>query len=178
MTRKFKLILLFLILPSILLLNSGCEATKSQSGTTSSSKKAPEFQVKTLTGETATLATIMAPGKPIVVNFAASWCGPCEYEAPVLVKLHEKYKDRVTFFGFAVKDKEENQRQFAQRHGITFPVGLDPVQKAQDDFLRAGKVQFSAIPMTYFLSSDGYIKDLIIGPVTEKAFEEKMGPLL
>lgn len=178
MARKFKLILLFLTLSSILLVNSGCEATKSQSETASSSRKAPNFQVKTLSGETATLDTILAPGKPIVVNFAASWCGPCEYEAPVLVKLHQKYKDRVTFFGFAVKDKEEDQRQFVQKHGITFPVGLDPMQRAQDDFLRAGKVQFSAIPMTYFLSSDGYIKDVIIGPVKEKSFEEKIGPLL
>ncbi|MEK7816893.1 MAG: TlpA disulfide reductase family protein, partial [Actinomycetota bacterium] len=173
------LILLFLVIASMLLVIAGCQATKSNSGTsTSALRKAPEFQVKTLTGDTATLDTILEPGKPVVANFAASWCGPCEYEAPVLVKLHEKYKDRVTFFGFAVKDKEENQRKFVQKHGITFPVGLDPSQKAEGDFLKAGKVQFSAIPMTYFLSSDGYIKDVIIGPVTEKSFEQKIGPLL
>ena len=178
MARKFKLILLFLTLSSILLANSGCEATKSQSATGSTSRKAPNFQVKTLSGETATLDTILAPGKPLVVNFAASWCGPCEYEAPVLVKLHEKYKDRVTFFGIAIKDSEEDQRQFVQKHGITFLVGLDPNQKVEGDFFRAGKAQISGIPTTYFLSSDGYIKDLIVGPVTEKSFEQKIGPLL
>jgi thiol-disulfide isomerase/thioredoxin len=98
--RSISLIIsLLLLLAAILTSVAGC-GDGSSTGTSagnSAPKMAPDFTVKTLTGETVSYSSLK--GKPLVLNFAASWCGPCELEAPVLAKMYEKYKDKANFFG-------------------------------------------------------------------------------
>lgn len=186
MTCRLKPFLFFIALFLVLLAATGCAATQSSTGGSSSAdgdaaagvKIAPDFRVQTLSGEPTTLGSLKEKGKPIVINFAASWCGPCEIEAPVLVKAYQKYKDRVTFFGLAVKDSEEAQRAFIQKHGLPFPVGMDPDGKVHYTFIRAAGVQISGIPMTFFMSADGNIADVFIGPISEKTFDQKLGLVL
>lgn len=169
----------FLIALVVIGCGSSVSSTNSGAGgnDSSSAKVAPDFSVKTLTGETVSLANLKEKGKPILLNFAASWCPPCELEAPVLAKGYEKYKNEVTFFGIAVKDDENSQRAFAQRHGLNFPIGLDPNEKVISSFQKAGKVNVSGIPTTFFLDKDGIIVSFFIGPLSEKDLDQKIAGL-
>jgi peroxiredoxin len=171
------LLLLALVLagPSL----TGCGSSGSSTGTTgnsSSEKTAPDFSVRTLTGDTVSYSSLK--GKPLVLNFAASWCGPCELEAPVLVRMYDKYKDRANFFGIAVRDQEEDQRAFAQRHGIQFPVGFDPDGKIVYSYQKAGKVSMSGIPTTFFIDKNGIIQAFFIGPISESTFDQRIATIL
>lgn len=175
--------LLAVITASILALTlAGCGNSEKSGNNTSGSdssgpKVAPDFTLQTLTDDNVNFSTDIK-GKPTVLNFAASWCGPCEYEAPVLAKAYQTYKDRVQFFGVAVKDKEEDQRAFAQRHGLEFPIGLDLDGKVLYQYQKAGKVTLSGIPTTFFLDKDGNIVDYFIGPLSEKTFDQKIQSIL
>lgn len=161
------------------LIFAGCSSSGASTGTTTSSsasKTAPDFSVRTLTGDTVSLDSLT--NKPLVLNFAASWCGPCELEAPVLEKMYEKYKDRVNFFGIAVRDQEDDQRAFAQKHGLKFPIGLDPDSKILYNYQKAGKVNLSGIPTTFFIDKDGNIQAFFIGPLSETSFDQKVASIL
>lgn len=170
---------LLLLLAAISTTLAGCGNTSSSTGTSGSSsapKIAPDFSIKTLTGETVSYSSLK--GKPLVINFAASWCGPCELEAPVLAKMYEKYKDRANFLGIAVRDKEEDQRVFAERHGLNFPIGLDPDGKVLYSYQKAGKVNMSGIPTTFFVDKDGTIQAFFIGPISESTFDQRISTIL
>lgn len=71
-------------------------------------------------------------GDVILVNFWASWCGPCQVEIPGLIELHHRYKDKgVTVIGVAMDDTEDDARQAARQLGIDYPVvrGSDAVSR-------------------------------------------------
>jgi len=170
---------LLLLLAATVSSVTGCgnsSSSTSTSGSNSTPKIAPDFTIKTLSGETVSYSSLK--GKPMVLNFAASWCGPCELEAPVLAKAYEKYKDRVNFFGIAVRDNEEDQRAFAERHGLKFPIGLDPDSKVLYSYQKAGKVNMSGIPTTFFIDKDGNIQAFFIGPISESTFDQRISTIL
>lgn len=180
MKLHFFKILLLLAIILLAALTVGCRGTTT-SGTTSASgsapKIAPDFTVVTLDGNKVSYNNNLK-GKPLVLNFAASWCGPCEQEAPVLVKMYTKYNGKVNFFGLAVKDDPDSQREFATRHGLQFPIGMDPNGDIVYSYQKAGKVSFSGIPTTFFIDADGNIKDFFIGPLMEKTFDQKVASIL
>lgn len=162
------------------IVTAGCGSSSGNGTTTtagSGPKVAPDFTTTTLTGSTVNFNADLK-GKPTLLNFAASWCGPCELEAPVLAKAYQTYKDRVQFFGLAVRDAEEDQRAFAQKHGLEFPIGLDPDGKIVYNYQKAGKVNLSGIPTTFFIDKEGNIVDYFIGPLSEKTLDQKIKALL
>lgn len=170
---------LLLLTAALMIFLAGCGDSGSSSGTNSGSsapKTAPDFTVKTLSGESVSYSSLK--GKPLVLNFAASWCGPCELEAPVLAKMYEKYKDKANFFGIAVRDNEEDQRAFAESHGLKFPIGLDPDSKVLYSYQKAGKVNMSGIPTTFFIDKDGTIQAFFIGPISESTFDQRISTIL
>lgn len=161
---------------------AGCNATDSSdsggNGTDGSSgpSAAPDFTMRSLDGGNISLADFQ--GKPILLNFAASWCGPCELEAPVLEKAYEKYKDQVAFVGAAVKDNEDSQRAFAQKHGLAFPIGLDPNGSIAYSYQKAAKVSISGIPTTFFINKDGTIATFWVGPLTESNLDKMISMII
>lgn len=180
MIRNKKILLSALVLILIAVLIAGCSGNNSGSSTSGNAapaKYAPDFTVTTLSGDRVSYNANLK-GKPVVLNFAASWCGPCEQEAPVLAKMYEKYKDKVVFFGLAVKDDTDSQRAFAEKHGLEFPIGMDPNGDIVYSYQKAGKVSFSGIPTTFFIDAEGNIKDFFIGPLMEKTFEQKVASIL
>lgn len=112
--------------------------------------------------------------KPLVINFWASWCGPCKLEAPELVKLHKKYNKDIQIYAvnLTASDSIEGAKKFAENYGFEFPVLLDT------DNLVSDKYNITAIPTTYFVNEEGVIVDQILGYGGKNVFEEKFKNLL
>jgi thiol-disulfide isomerase/thioredoxin len=82
---------------------------------------ATEFAVKGIDGGTVNLAA--ARGKVVLLNFWATWCGPCRMEVPDLVELQKKYQDRLQVIGLVVDDADEDAvRKFAKRYAINYEL--------------------------------------------------------
>lgn len=134
---------------------------------------APDFTLTSLEGQEMSLSDFR--GKKVVLNFWASWCGPCRKEMPDMQKFYDAYKDKnvevvavnLTHF----ERKREHVDEFVKEYGLTFPIPLD-VEKQQYD---AYKV--ITIPTTYFLDEKGVIQQKHLGPMTYEFMEntiEKM----
>ena len=83
---------------------------------------APDFQLKDLAGKDLSLASVH--GKVILLNFWATWCGPCRAEIPSLIELQNRYKDRLQIIGLADDDDPDVVKQVIDSEGINFPVAI------------------------------------------------------
>lgn len=123
----------------------------------------PSFEKITLKGETLTDSSLK--GKVTLVNFWATWCGPCVIETPDLVALYEEWSDRNFEIVGVSMDEEglEIVAEFAERFNISYPLIHDPGELA-DEF---GGVY--ALPTTYVVDAEGTIQHRFIGvfPVAE-----------
>ena len=135
-------------------------ATPSASARPSTSPQV--FSGTTLEGEQLDLADYA--GKPVVVNFWASWCGFCEAEMPELIRFAEQNPD-VTVIGVAVNDDETAAREAAEGWGLTFPSVLDPEGRIFSEF------QSQGLPTTVFFDADLEVKDTIVGQTDLAGFE-------
>lgn len=112
---------------------------------------APLFAVPSLRGsETIRLADFR--GQVVVLNFFASWCGPCAIEAADLERTWRMSRGRgVVFLGVAIQDQYRDAQAFLERHGITYPAGFD----ATGDVMWAYRV--TGIPTTVFIDAEGRV---------------------
>ena len=111
-------------------------------------------------------------GAPVIVNFFASWCIPCIAEAPALEAVSRDYAERgVTVLGVAVQDTETKAREFVEKHGLTFPTGLDEgeIKEAYGVF---------GIPTTFFIDREGFIQYTHAGIMTEDLLRHELEKLL
>ncbi len=100
-------------------------------------------------------------GKPLIVNFFASWCTPCQQETPLLAKFYRAEHGKVALVGLDENDVMANALKFAGAKGVTYPVGWDPQLTA------AYAYGVSALPQTFFLNAKHRIVDRIYGAVTQ-----------
>jgi cytochrome c biogenesis protein CcmG/thiol:disulfide interchange protein DsbE len=112
-------------------------------------KTAPDFTLGTFDGSTFKLSEALQTGKPVVVNFWASWCGPCADEAPVLVDAAKRYGDRITFVGIDVQDVDSDAQAFMRKYGITYTNGSGNAGPISVQYGMRG------VPETYFIAPDG-----------------------
>lgn len=148
-------------------------SSKFSSDKSSSEKKepAPNFTLVLLDGKNFHLSDYK--GKPVLINFFASWCLPCREEMPALEKIAHEYKPKgVIFLGIAIDDTEEKMKDFVARYGVTFPVGLDKTAAIQKSFGIYG------IPTTYFINKQGTINYSHSGSVTEELLQHELDKLL
>jgi len=134
-------------------------------------RTAPAFRLESLDGTTIDLADLR--GRPVVVNFWASWCIPCREEAPLLTAAQQRYAPRnVAFLGVVYQDSAASARAFVDRYAIAYPSLLDPDGRTALDYGVYG------IPETYFIASDGTIRDKQIGPLDAASLERQIGAAL
>lgn len=113
-------------------------------------------------------------GKPIVVNFWASWCSPCRSELPAFNRVYEKYRDEVVFLMVNLSDGESVSeiKKFVSDNGYTFPVYYD----LSGDAARTYGIY--SIPETVFINSDGSLYGSQLGAVSEAILENYVKILL
>ncbi|MFD1544395.1 TlpA family protein disulfide reductase [Nonomuraea guangzhouensis] len=124
-------------------------------------KAAPEISGETLDGATASLAA--HKGKVVVLNFWASWCGPCRAEAPVLKEVAAKTKGGVEFLGVDFKDRKADAQAFERTEQTGYPSIFDQPGKVALAF--QGTVPPAAIPSTLIIDEQGRIAARALGAV-------------
>lgn len=133
---------------------------------------APLFTMKDLkTGEPVQMKDFI--GKPIVLNFWATWCGPCKMEHPYLEWAFRKYGPEVVFLGVVFEDTEENTRAFIAQNGGTFPQLFDLKSTVAVDYAVAG------VPETYFINREGTIvSKYALGPINPPLLDKHIAEIL
>jgi len=99
-------------------------------------------------------------GKPLIVNFFASWCDPCKKETPLLARFYRTEHGKVALVGLDENDAASSALSFTHANGVTYPVGFDPQVTV------ASAYGVDALPQTFFLNAKHRIVDRIFGAVT------------
>ena len=132
---------------------------------------APDFEAPLLEGE-GTLALADLEGKPVVLNFWASWCVPCKDEAPMLSRAAEIYGDRVEFVGVDVRDARSDALAFVEAEGLDYTHVRDEDETIYRDFGLTGQ------PETFFIDAEGVIVEHVNGPLPEDALDQLIETLV
>ncbi len=132
---------------------------------------APDFTLTTLDGDQIALSDFR--GQVVVLNFWASWCPPCELEAPILESFWQTYKDQgVTVIGIDYADNEQRAESYITDQELTYPNGSDPQGQLLDAF------HVDGIPETIIVDQQGNIAYHFVGTITEQELIESVEQLL
>jgi thiol-disulfide isomerase/thioredoxin len=111
-------------------------------------------------------------GKPIVLNFWASWCPPCKSEMPDFDKVYADVKDDIVFLMVDLVDGQretiETGKRFIADQGYSFPVYFDTTGDASNTF------DIEAIPTTFFIDKNGNINSYVLGAISENALRQSI----
>ena len=131
-----------------------------------------DFKLKDMNGVDVKLDSFK--GKVILINFWATWCGPCKAEIPSLVELQEEYAGDLVVLGFSVDDPAEKMKPYAEEYKVNYPLlvgnGREDVQNAFGPLL--------GIPVTVIIGRDGIIARKHTGIATKEQFEREIKALL
>jgi cytochrome c biogenesis protein CcmG, thiol:disulfide interchange protein DsbE len=127
---------------------------------TTSARAAPALPTEVLVPPRVALADLR--GKPAIVHFWASWCGPCTKEAPELARLPSVLRGRATLVGVDWSDSRSGAAAFVRKHRWTFPVLVDDAGHAGTAW------QIRGLPATFVLDARGRIVKRLAGPQTVK----------
>jgi cytochrome c biogenesis protein CcmG, thiol:disulfide interchange protein DsbE len=130
-------------------------------GGSASDPVAPGFTLDSLTAPGQHITLSQYQGKPLIVNFWASWCPPCQQETPLLASWYSRQHGHVILVGLDENDTASSALQFARAKGVRYPIGVDPGIAAANAY---GVV---ALPQTFFLNAQHRIVDHVVGGVTQ-----------
>ncbi|HLE13306.1 MAG TPA: redoxin domain-containing protein [Anaerolineales bacterium] len=120
---------------------------------------APDFELVDLSGETVRLSDLR--GKPVLLNFWATWCAPCKLEMPAIQERFEQHQAKFSVLAIDFDEPEQDVRQFAKQLELTFNILLDPGAKVQDLYRVRG------YPTTFLVDAEGVIRVHHVGLITE-----------
>ena len=154
--RQALMVMLLLVIGSGILV-AGCftPAEAPESGTAKIGKLAPNFQLTDITGKPVSLSDFR--GKPVLLNFWATWCGGCRFEMPFIQEVYNRRSEHgVVILSINIGESPSSVENFVREYNLSFPVLLDREGKV------AEKYNVRSFP-TYFVDSDGIIRDIQIG---------------
>jgi thiol-disulfide isomerase/thioredoxin len=131
---------------------------------------APDFKLTALDGKPLTLTALQ--GKVVLLNFWATWCGPCRAEIPDLVALQERYKGRLQIIGLNVDDEEADIKQYVEETGINYPVAMT----SNDVRIQFGGIP--ALPTSFVLDTEGHVVQKHVGLWNPAVYETEIRALL
>ena len=137
------------------------EATEPAAETEAPDYSAPDFTVLDWEGNERKLSEF--EGKPVILNFWASWCGPCKSEMPDFDKAYTAYGDKIHFLMVNVtggRETVESAKAFIEEAGYSFPVYFDTTNEA------AYTYGASSIPLTYFIDANGDLVTYAMGALS------------
>lgn len=128
--------------------------------------RAPDFTLTTLDGNEITLSELK--GRPVIINFWATWCGPCRQETPHFQTFYERFQDDVVMLGINQRENLDQVNGFVNEFGMTYPVLLDTDGTVYDRY------QVFGLPTTWFVNPDGVLVSVAPGGITEAFLEDQL----
>lgn len=133
---------------------------------------APDFTVTTFDGQTIRLSELR--GQVVVINFWASWCGPCREEMPALQRLWTRYRDRgVLFLGITYADDDTDSLAFMREFGVTYPNAPD-----RGTVISKELYHIQGVPETFVIDQEGNVAEFIYSVVNEESLAATLDRLL
>lgn len=136
--------------------------------------KANDFEVLDINGNKVKLSDFY--GKPIVVNFWATWCGPCKTELPEFEEMYNEYNEKIEFLMVNLtdgyNDTVENVKEFIRENNYEFPVYFDTEYSATNAY------RIYSIPQTLFIDKDGNIIKLYKGQISRQTLQRYIEKML
>lgn len=134
-------------------------------------KAAPDFELKQIDGTTVRLSDLK--GKPVWINFWASWCPPCRAENPDIDEVYNKYKaDGLVLVAPAIGEGRDSIAAYMERADLHYPVGADPTTQIAANYRVLG------IPTHIFIDRDGIISEIRVGAMSQKTMEKKLSKIM
>jgi cytochrome c biogenesis protein CcmG/thiol:disulfide interchange protein DsbE len=130
----------------------------------------PSSEVEMADGTVVALTDVL-DGRPLVVNFFASWCAPCRAEMPDFAAVHRDVDDRVGFLGLAMRDTKDAGAELVELTGVAYPWGLDPTGEVFAD------LGGFAMPTTVYVAADGEVVGTDNGAVDESHLRDRLANL-
>lgn len=132
---------------------------------------APQFALADLDGNPVRLSDLA--GRPVIVNFWASWCGPCVEEFPLLKQAEAQHAaDGLAVVGIVYEDRSESARSFMQRMGADWPAAMDPGGSV------AGEYAIFGPPETFFIGRDGIVLGHQVGQFSRASLDRQIATIL
>ncbi len=155
MKKKFLFVLIAILLSGFFVVGCATEGKIGEIGT-QKGNIAPDISLYDLNGKEVRLSDFR--GQVVMLNFWATWCGPCESEMPTMEAIYKKYKDSgFVILAVDVGDSEVKVKRYIKEHNLTFPVLLDWSQAIAGDFAIIG------FPTTFIIDQNGVIRAVVVG---------------
>ncbi|MBI4787861.1 MAG: redoxin domain-containing protein [Chloroflexi bacterium] len=134
---------------------------------------APEFILKSMTGDEIVLSKL--EGRPVIINFWATWCGPCREEFPALVRKYKQYQEQglvIIGINFQDENSDEGIRTFMRNTLVNFPIVRDTGE-------RVGRMyRVNGLPTSIFVDRKGIVRDIVVGgPMTDDFLDKQIAKI-
>lgn len=137
---------------------------------------APNFTLPAIDGSSFTLSSTIdrtgTAGKPVVLNFWATWCGPCRIEMPHMQAASEKYAGQAVIVGVNQMEPADRIIEFATEFNLTYPLLVDEQNSVNNLY------GITSLPTTIFIDANGTVRELIIGTISQAVLEDRLDKLL